>query len=105
MEERKKVTEKFSESIQKHNDLDNAVIQLMPIWDTINDLARVNGIMNLLAYLTSSLCLKEDHEFEVFNETFNDISGRLNEITETFLTARKNVIFVKKEKEKMRKEL
>lgn len=78
-----------------NNNMDDAVIPLMPIWDTINDLDRLRGIADMMATLTGPCCLKEDHEYEIFNDYFMDISDRLAAAYTTLTTAREKVIFLK----------
>ena len=56
--------------MSKQNTMDNAVIPLMSIWDAVNDLSRLRGIVAAVTYLTSPQHLKEDDEFEVFHEVF-----------------------------------
>jgi len=83
--------------MSKQTSLDNAVIPLMPVWDAINDLSRLRGIVAAVAYLTSPQHLKEDDDFEVFHEIFNDIHERLGEACDALESARQNVKFTKEE--------
>lgn len=84
--------------MNKQTKLDNAVIPLMPIWDTINDLTRLRGIVAAVTYLTSPQHLKEDDEFEVFHEIFCDINERLGAACDVLTEARQNVQFMKEAK-------
>ena len=83
--------------MSNQNTMDNAVIPLMPIWDTINDLTRLRGIVAAVTYLTSPQHLKEDDAFEVFHEIFCDINERLGEACDVLETARQTVKFMKEE--------
>jgi len=80
-------------STNSGSNLDDAMIPLMPIWDTINDLHRLRGIVAAAAYLTGPLKLKEDDDFEVFHEVFNDIHDRLDAACDVLSQARQNVQF------------
>lgn len=83
--------------MSKQNSLDNAVIPLMPIWDTINDLNRLRGVVAAAAYLTGPLKLKEDDDFEIFHDIFCDINERLGNACDALEKARQDVKFMKKE--------
>jgi len=83
--------------MSKQNTMDNAVIPLMSIWDAVNDLSRLRGIVAAVTYLTSPQHLKEDDEFEVFHEVFCDINDRLNEACDALEAARRDVKFMKEE--------
>jgi hypothetical protein len=88
-----KITENFSKDIQKHNDFNNAMTLLMPIWDSISDVRRVAEMVRLIAYLTSPQYLKKDHEDEVFFEFLMEVNERLTAIYETLEAARQNVLW------------
>ena len=79
--------------MSKQTSLDNAVIPLMPIWNTINDLSRLRGIVAAVAYLTGPLKLKEDDDFEIFHEIFCDINERLGAACDVLEAARQDVKF------------
>ena len=79
--------------MSKQTSLDNAVIPLMPIWNTINDLSRLRGIVAAVAYLTGPLKLKEDDDFEIFHEIFCDINERLGSACDVLEAARQDVKF------------
>lgn len=81
----------------KQTTMDNAVIPLMPIWATINDLTRLRGIVAAVAYLTGPLKLKEDDDFEIFHEIFCDINERLGAACDVLEAARQDVKFTKEE--------
>lgn len=77
--------------------MENAVIPLMPIWDAINDLSRLRGIVAAVAYLTSPQHLKEDDDFEIFHDVFMDVAERLDAATYALDKARQNIKFVNTE--------
>ncbi len=79
--------------MSKQTTMDNAVIPLMPIWDTINDLTRLRGVVAAVAYLTGPLKLKEDDDFEIFHEIFCDINDRLGAACDVLEAARRDVKF------------
>lgn len=79
--------------MNKQPKLNDAVIPLMPIWDTINDLTRLRGIVAAVAYLTGPLKLKEDDDFEIFHEIFCDINERLGAACDVLEAARQDVKF------------
>lgn len=79
----------------KQTTMDDAVIPLMPIWNTINDLSRLRGIVAAVAYLTGPLKLKEDDDFEIFHDIFCDINDRLGAACDVLEAARKEVKFTK----------
>jgi len=79
----------------KKNTMDNAVIPLMSIWDAVNDLSRLRGVVAAVTYLTSPQHLKEDDEYGVIHDIFCDISDRLNEACGALEAARQNVKFMK----------
>ena len=81
--------------MSKQTTMSDAVIPLMPIWDTINDLTRLRGIVTAVAYLTSPQHLKEDDDFEIFHEIFCDINERLGAACDVLTEARQNVQFMK----------
>ncbi|MEN6639024.1 MAG: hypothetical protein ABFC95_07495 [Smithella sp.] len=87
-------------STNSGSNLDNAVIPLMPIWDTINDLNRLRGIVAAAAYLTGPTKLKEGDDFEVFHEVFNDINERLGAACDVLEEARQSVKFMKEEEKR-----
>lgn len=79
--------------MNKQTTMNDAVIPLMPIWDTINDLTRLRGIVAAVAYLTGPLKLKEDDDFEIFHEIFCDINERLGAACDVLEAARQDVKF------------
>jgi len=83
--------------MSKQTKMDNVVIPLMLVWDAINDLTRLRGIVAAVAYLTSPQHLKEDDDFEVFHGIFSDIHDRLNEACAVLEQARRDVKFMKEE--------
>ncbi len=98
MSNEKKAMERFCGDVEKANSeqsLDNAVIHLMHVWDSINELDSLGGMLRLVAYLTSPLCLKEDHDFEVFYEFLAGLSSRHDEAVNKLNEARKKVTFIK----------
>lgn len=81
--------------MSKQTKMDNAVIPLMPIWDAINDLTRLRGIVAAVTYLTSPQHLQEDDDFEVFHGIFSDINDRLGAACDVLEAARRDVKFTK----------
>lgn len=79
------------------NSLDNAMIPLMPIWDTITDLKRLRGMARLMACLTWPYGLKEDQTFEVFHDFFLDLHERLDEACTALSAAQEKVVFIKQQ--------
>lgn len=77
-----------------NNSLENAMIPLMPIWDTINELDRLRGLASLMATLTGPLNLKEGHPYEAFHDYFADVSDRLDAAVIALNEAREKIKFV-----------
>lgn len=77
------------------NSLDNAMIPLMPIWDTINDLKRLRGLVHLTSCLIAPVGLQEDHDFEVFHDLFSDLYERLDGACAALDAARGKVVFIR----------
>ena len=77
-----------------NNGLDNAMIPLMPIWDTINELNRLRDLMRFATCITEPLSLKEDHAYEIFHPFILDLCERLDGACEALAAARGNVVFI-----------
>lgn len=78
--------------------MDDAVIPLMPIWDTIIELERLRGIADMMAMLLSPCCLKEDHEYGIFYDFVIDFTDRLSAACTALRAAREKATFIKEEK-------
>ncbi len=78
--------------------MDDVVVPVMVIWDTINDLCRLRGIADALAYLTRpERSNDDDAAADMLHEVFNDFSERLDAACDTLETARKNPRILKSE--------
>jgi len=81
-----------------NNNMDDAMIPLMPIWDVILEVSRVQEIADTMAILTSDDHVNTDVEAGRVSVIFLDLSERLYEVGKTFAKARENVKFLKEGK-------
>ncbi|OPY12914.1 MAG: hypothetical protein A4E69_01949 [Syntrophus sp. PtaB.Bin138] len=54
-----------------------------PVWDAHIEVARLRGVVDLIAILTGPVHCKNDSEFAIFHEVFADLSDRLAEVEKT----------------------
>ena len=81
-----------------NNNMDDAMIPLMPIWDVILEIERLRGIADMMATLLGPCCLKEDHEYGIFYDFVIDFTDRLSAACTALRAAREKVIFIEEGK-------
>lgn len=83
-----------------NNTLDNAMIPLMPIWDTINEVTRISELASIMAILTSTAQPDNAVTAESLSVVFLDLSERLFAVDKALNAARGSVVYWKQPPDK-----